>query len=62
MTDRGFAVSYDQEHDTFSLSDTASKTTLNFIRKGRHYVLAREATLLPATYQTTSDNIGGTVE
>jgi hypothetical protein len=62
MTDRGFAVSYDQEHDTFSLSDTASATTLNFIRKGRHYVLAREATLLPATYQTTSDNIAGTVE
>ena len=62
MRDRGFMVDYDQGNDSFSLSDIKSDTTLTFIRKGRHYVLAQQATLLPATYQSTSDNISGTVE
>ena len=62
MRDRGFLVDYDQGNDSFSLSDIKSNTTLTFIRKGRHYVLAQPATLLPATYHSTSDNISGTVE
>ena len=73
MVDRGFAVKYDPNSDSFTLRDSTTSTTLTFARKGRHYVLSsddrhddtaenvKKEVILTQTYRSTANNIPGTV-